>query len=58
MNLYLKTEELAFVKQAARELGTTQAYVVRLILRKAMGVSVGEAGESDYSRLRRDMSIS
>lgn len=53
MNVYLTTTERKFVSRAAEELGTTDAYIIRLVLRKVMGLPIGGRGESEYAHLTK-----
>jgi len=52
MNIYLSKQEQDLLRSAAKELGTTQAYVVRLALRVTLGLPIGEPGEDDFGHIR------
>jgi hypothetical protein len=51
LNLYLTDAERAWVQDASEMLGVTQSYVIRLILRKYIGLPVGDKGEAEFAHL-------
>jgi hypothetical protein len=51
MKLYLTDAEEQWVRDAAEMLGVTHSYVVRLILRKQIGLPVGDKGEAEFAHL-------
>ena len=51
LQLYLTNEEYDFLLAATEYLGVTKAYVLRLCLRKPLGLGVGGSGETDYALL-------
>jgi len=52
MHLYLTKQESEILQDAAEMLGTTQAYVMRLLLRDTAGLPIGGKGVSELDWLR------
>ena len=50
-NVYLTDTEYDFVRRGAEDLGTTNAYVIRLILRDFLGLPIGGSGRSEIAVL-------
>ena len=51
LNVYLTDAESDFIQTAAEKLGTTQTYVLRLILRDFIGLPIGGSGHSEITWL-------
>lgn len=53
MQVYLRDEEREFVRKVADQFGVTQAYVIRLLIRNAARLSLGEWGDEEIDTLRQ-----
>lgn len=58
MNIYFTTEEQKRIRSAATKLGVSGSYVVRLLIRDALGLSTGISGQSEVNLVKADMSKS